>query len=448
MDAQRHILLVEDDDSEREALARALRFEGYRITAVRNPRQAMEQASDQVDLVVTDLRMGQQTGIDLLRSWRVDRPKTPFLVLTAFGTVETAVEAMKLGALDFLPKPVDPQRLLHLIDRSLQSCIDVKRGDAPRGVDRIIGQAMAIRQVRAQILKAAKSNSTVLVMGESGTGKELVAEAIHYHSQRAAGPLVAVNMAAVPEALVESEWFGHVKGAFTSAVASHSGRFVAAHGGTLFIDEVGDLPRPMQSKLLRVLETRTVMPIGGDRETAVDVRVVAATSRPLQQMIQAGDFREDLYYRLNVVAIQLPPLRERKEDVPFLVRHFLAENARASGGVAPEVAPELIEVLSRYDWPGNVRQLKNCLESMCVLSNSQQLTSADLPPDLRSLLSLPAEDQEGRLNSLKKQAILDALRQFAGNRTQAAAYLGISIRTLQRKLREWGMGNTVGGQAW
>jgi len=341
-------------------------------------------------------------------------------------------------------KPVDPRRLLDLIDRSLRATIHANGPGVKRGVDRIVGQALAIQQVRSQILKAARTNSTVLVMGESGTGKELVAEAIHLHSQRADGPLVAVNMAAVPEALVESEWFGHVKGAFTSAVASHAGRFVAAHGGTLFIDEVGDLPRPLQAKLLRVLETRSVMPIGGDRETVVDVRVVAATSRPLQRMIAAGEFREDLYYRLNVVAVHLPPLRERKDDVPHLVRHFLDQHARGSGQLAPEAAPELIEVLSRYDWPGNVRQLKNCLESMCVLSNNSLLTPADLPPDLRNLLALPPDDSSGRLHSLKKQAILDALRQFSGNRTQAAAYLGISIRTLQRKLREWGMANTVG----
>jgi DNA-binding NtrC family response regulator len=246
-------------------------------------------------------------------------------------------------------------------------------------------------------------------------------------------------MAAIPEALVESELFGHVKGAFTHAVTDRVGRFEAADGGTLFIDEIGDFPLAMQAKLLRVLETRTLSPVGSNRAVPVNVRVVAATSRPLLKMTQAGEFREDLYYRLNVIAVALPPLRERRPDIPLLVQHFLGEFAAAAGRKPPRVAPELLQQLEALDWPGTVRQLRNCLERMSVLSRGEVLTPADLPPDLREPAEVEVSAAGARLESVKRSTILKALDQFDGNRTRAAEFLGISVRTLQRKLRDWGM---------
>ena len=361
---QRCILVVEDRDAEREALARVLRLEGYAVLAARSPAEAQQRPGPSIDLVISDLRMGAQSGIDLLDWWRERWPATPFILLTAFGTVDTAVAAMKLGATDFLTKPVDPDQLLALVNASLgrndpaqQPAVVAGLLMGERGDSRIVGSSQALVAVCEQALRAAQTQSTVLILGESGTGKELFAEAIHLNSPRREGPFVTVNMAAIPETLVESELFGHVRGAFTSAVASRVGRFEAAHGGTLFIDEIGDFPLPLQAKLLRVLENRTLTPVGGEREIAIDVRVVAATSRPLVRMKQQGQFREDLYYRLNVISLQLPPLRKRRQDIPQLARHFLAEFAAQAGRKPLQISTELIRELERLPWPGNVR---NC----------------------------------------------------------------------------------------
>jgi DNA-binding NtrC family response regulator len=428
-------------------------MEGFAVVTARNPSEAMQQAVEAIDLVISDLRMGSQTGIELLTWWRERAPVTPFILLTAYGTVDTAVAAMKLGAADFVMKPVDPEQLLHLVNQSLGSGeVEAIASGAPLLVDshgesRIVGRSQALTAVCHQAQRAAQTQSTVLILGESGTGKELFAEAIHQNSPRRHGPFVTVNMAAIPETLVESELFGHVRGAFTSAVASRIGRFEAAGGGTLFIDEVGDFPLPLQAKLLRVLENRTITPVGGEREIAVDVRVVAATSRPLAKMRQEGQFRQDLYYRLNVISLHLPPLRERRQDIPLLTRHFLSQFASGAGRRSPTLSAELVRELERLPWPGNVRQLRNCLEQMYVLSAGDVLSIGDLPTEVR-------EEPEGEavevgsvgLETLKRSAILQALRQFDGNRTRAADFLGISVRTLQRKLRDWGMTGAVPGE--
>ncbi|MDX1948596.1 MAG: sigma-54 dependent transcriptional regulator [Pirellulaceae bacterium] len=452
---QRCILIAEDRDAEREALARVLRLEGFAVIAARNPAEAMQHATAGVDLVISDLRMGAQSGVDLLAWWRERWPGTPFLLLTAFGTVDTAVAAMKLGAADFLTKPVDPDQLLSLVNSLLGRGDSASQSAAvgnllvdERGESRIVGSSQALVAVCEQARRAAQTQSTVLILGESGTGKELFSEAIHANSPRREGPFVTVNMAAIPETLVESELFGHVRGAFTSAVANRTGRFEAAHGGTLFIDEIGDFPLSLQAKLLRALENRTVTPVGGDREVACDVRVVAATSRPLSRMRQLGQFREDLYYRLNVISLQLPPLRERRQDVPLLARHFLAEFASRSGRKPLALSPDLARELERLPWPGNVRQLRNCLEQMHALVKGELLTLADLPADLRQD-SGEEEAQVGSadLEAIKRTAILQALRQFDGNRTRAADFLGISVRTLQRKLRDWGMSTSIPGES-
>lgn len=429
------ILIVEDDDSEREALARVLRLEGYQVIAARSPGEAFELAVDGAELVISDLCLRRESGIDLLRRWKSRHPHTPFLLVTAFGTIQTAIDAIKLGADDFLLKPVDPVQLLELVHRLLNR----KRASFPQSGDSpslaaIVGNSAAVNTIRQNIRRAAATNSTVLIMGESGTGKELVARAIHASSPRASGPLVVINMAAVPETLVESELFGHSKGAFTSAVQPRVGRFEQANQGTLFIDEIGDFPLHMQPKLLRVVEDGLVSPLGSTQDVQVDVRLVAATSRPLAKLVRSGEFREDLYYRLNVIAIDLPPLRQRREDIAPLVRHFLKQFAVNPALEVVDVSPELLQRLENSPWPGNVRQLRNCLERMCVMSNTSELTLADLPAEIN--------DEEpvakGDLRTMERSAILDTLRRHDGNRTRAAEALGISVRTLQRRLRDWG----------
>ncbi len=444
------VLVVEDGISEREALARFLRAEQFDVRTARNPEEALNFINDRVDIVLSDLRMGKQSGIDLLQSWRARHPDTPFVILTAYGEVGSAVQAMKLGANDFLAKPIDPTQLLEAI-RDLVSAKAESEPDADADIDTnrandvlfegIVGRSKAMQMVFAQTLRAAKTSSTVLILGESGTGKELFAEAIHRHSARRDQPFVVVNMAAIPDTLVESELFGHVKGAFTGALADRIGRFEAANGGTLFIDEIGDFPLHLQAKLLRVLESRKVNAVGSSQDRSVDVRVVAATSRPLQQMRDQGKFREDLYYRLNVISLQLPPLRQRRQDIPLLVHYFLHEFSRqqAEAGTPCEwtVHPELLRTLQSLDWRGNVRQLRNCLESMTAMASTPELTKSLLPQDLLGPTEPDEAGTESRLDAVKRSAILSALEQFGGNRTRAAEFLGISVRTLQRKLREW-----------
>lgn len=440
----RTILVVEDGPGEREALARLFRLEQFHVRTAANPAQALRFVREPVDLIVSDLKMGSQDGLDLLRLWRAERTETPFVMLTAYGDVESAVTAMKLGASDYLTKPVDPDRLLALV----RHCLAARQAVAPLpaavvdgALQAIVGDSPVMRTVREQIRRCAAVDSSVLVLGESGTGKELVAQALHALSPRREAPLVVVNMAAVPDTLVESELFGHVPGAFTGASVPRAGRFESAQGGTLFIDEVGDLPLTAQPKLLRALESRLITPLGSDEERRVDVRVVAATSRPLMQMVQKGQFREDLYYRLAVVTLDLPPLRARREDIPALVDRFVGEVAAAQGRPRPRLEPELIAYLAAHDWPGNVRQLRNALESMLVLSPQAVLTIADLPRPAVSRDSgeLPRGAPVSPLDSVERAVILRTLEELAGNRTRAAEALGISVRTLQRRLKEWGI---------
>lgn len=440
------ILVVEDGAGEREALARVLRFEGYEVATARDAAAALRHLDEPIDLVISDLRMGKQTGIDLMRAWCERRPGTPFIIVTAYGDVESAVAAMKLGARDYITKPIDPTRLLELVKSCLAQRVTQSQRSNDDGrvtVERLLGNSHAMRHVREQVVRAAAADSTVLILGESGTGKELIAQAIHHHSRRAHKALVTVNMAAVPETLVESELFGHVRGAFTGATSERIGRFEAADGGTLFIDEIGDFPHSCQAKLLRSLETRIVQRIGGETETPVDVRLVAATSRDLRHMVQEGKFRSDLFYRLNVVTIEIPPLRDRREDVPVLTDHYVRAIAELLGKPVPVLSPELLAFLCNYDWPGNVRELRNCLESMLVLARSDRLTLSDLPagfavPAMREEGPAAAED-ESRLDSLEKSVILQTLKRYDGNRTRTATELGISVRTLQRRLKSWGM---------
>lgn len=445
------ILVVEDKQNERLAIARLLWQEDYEVKMAANPEEAIAFLDDSIDLVISDLRMGENSGVDLLRMWKSRRPATPFVIVTAHGDVTSAVEAMKLGADDYLTKPVNPDELLILITRCLESRRKdqtirhlQERLDERLGFEKIIGRSRCILDVFDQARLAAQSDCTVLITGESGTGKELIAEALHHNSQRKNGPFVTVNMAAVPEHLVESELFGHVKGAFTGAMAARIGRFEAAHGGTLFIDEIGDFALASQAKLLRVLENHTITPIGSNDDKQVDVRAVAATSRNIEEMVRNHEFREDLYYRLNVVTIRLPPLRERTEDIPLLVGSFLSSFCAAHNKPELQVDPALMQFFETFEWPGNVRQLRNTIESMVVLSRGDRLTMENLPVTLESdplLRSSHAAPGSSSLVALQRAAVERALAEFNGHRTRAAESLGISVRTLQRKLKAWGMEN-------
>lgn len=443
------ILVVEDEQIARTALTRLLQGEGYQVQAAACAADARKYLNEKIDLVLSDLRLGDASGIELLKWWHDANPATPFVLMTAFGEIAEAVQAMKLGADDFLSKPIHTGQLIDIVSR----CVGRNHGAEAEshvasesgGLDEIVGDSAAMREVKRQILRAARSESTILIVGESGTGKELVANGIHANSRRRSGPYIAVNMAAVPETLVESELFGHVKGSFTGASQNRIGRLQAAQCGTIFIDEIGDFALASQAKLLRVLETKIITPVGGNDEKAVDVRVVAATSRNLEAMVASHEFREDLYYRLSVVTLTLPPLRKRLEDVPLLVRHFVAQLARSNQRTNIQLDHDVMRFLETYEWPGNVRQLRNTLESMIVMSDKSTLGMNDLPPALLrnerdTVLAVPPD---ATIRDLEKSAILRTLEECQGNRTRAAESLGISVRTLQRRLHHWGI-NTPG----
>lgn len=443
MSTQPIILVVEDQTREREALARVLRMEGFHVLSAKNVDEATVLTRNQIDLVISDLRLGTDSGIDLLRHWARQRPDIPFIVVTAFGDIETAVAAMKLGAVDYLTKPLRPEHLLQLVQAHLIAQGKVTSElDQQRDFPEFVGRSAAMQDVFNRIRRVAASESLVLITGESGTGKELIAAAIHRLSRRNTGPYVAVNISALPDGLVEGELFGYVKGSFTGAVQDRKGRFEAADGGTLFVDEIGDFPLALQPKLLRVLEGFIVCPVGSNHERRVDARVLAATSRNLHELVAAGAFRDDLFYRLNVLTIHVPPLRERRDDIPPLIDRFLEESARRHQRPTPFLAPELVSFLEGYEWPGNVRQLRNAIENMVVMGRDGGLTIADLPRYLSGgpIVQGVAPATEGNLQDLERIAILSALDRFQGNRTRASEALGISVRTLQRKLKQWGMG--------
>jgi DNA-binding NtrC family response regulator len=444
------ILLVEDQETERRAMTQILKSEGFVVMGAESADKAISYIEENIDVVLSDLHMGDVSGIDLLQLWKKRRPETQFILLTGHSSIHSAVEAIKAGAYDYLTKPIIPDELILLIRRAMEGVQKDKEIDNLRrrldqkfGLDKIIGQSKQMKDVFAKIQRAAPVDSTVLILGESGTGKELVAQALHHNSPRKPGPFVAVNCAAVPATLVESELFGHVRGAFTGATDRRIGRFEQADGGTLFIDEIGDFELGLQAKLLRVLETLTLTPVGGAEDRKVNVRVLAATSRDIRKMVEAGTFREDLFYRLNVVTISLPPLRQRLDDIPILVDHFMKEITDQKHAAPRRISPEVMRRFQSYRWPGNVRELRNVLESMMVLAEAETLTENDLPEQIAAgaaATSKPSEIPTGlTMEELEKLAITKALHQCAGNRTHAADRLGISVRTLQRKLRLYAM---------
>ena len=457
MSSAGRILVVEDQETERRAVTQILRSEGFTVFGAENADKALGYIEENMDVVLSDLHMGDVSGLDLLHLWKQRRPETQFIVLTGHSSVDTAVEAIKSGAYDYLTKPIHPDELVLLIKRAVETLEKDKEIDNLRrrldqkfGLDQIVGQSKQMKDVFGKIQRAAPVDSTVLILGETGTGKELVAQALHHNSPRKKGPFVAVNCAAVPATLVESELFGHVRGAFTGATDRRIGRFEQADGGTLFIDEIGDFELGLQAKLLRVLESFTVTPVGGHEDHKVNVRVIAATMRDIRKMIEEGKFREDLYYRLNVVTIQLPPLRQRTDDIPLLVEHFLKEISEQKHTAPKRMSPEVMRHFESYRWPGNVRELRHTLERMMIFAEGDALTEKDLPDEIMASpqLTTPRELPFNlKMDELERMAITRALEQCEGNRTHAADRLGISVRTLQRKLRHYEQAERNGKRA-
>jgi two-component system response regulator FlrC len=436
------VLVAEDDDGMRGLLTQILEEGGLRVVAAEDGQRAVTLLRQQAPrAVLTDLKMPRMDGMALLR-WIVrERPGLPVVVLTAFGTVPGAVEAMRLGAFDFLAKPLpSPEHLRQVMERALAAHGEAR---APVAADGVICEDPAFARVLELVAKVARRDTTVLLTGESGVGKEVVALALHRESDRGSGPYVALNCAAIPESLLESELFGHEKGAFTGATALHRGMFEQAHGGTLLLDEVGEMQVALQAKLLRVLETRKVMRLGSTRERDVDVRVIAATNRDLEADVQAGRFRQDLYFRLNVFPIHVPPLRERPGDILPLARHFLSILGASPGRTASTLSAAAEAALVAYGWPGNVRELQNAVERATILAGGEVLTPEHLGLPGASDMGGPARTAQTpgglTLKDLERRAIVAALEAVDGNRRKAAKRLGIALRTLQYKIKDYGI---------
>ncbi len=438
------ILVLDDDRGFRGLLSTILRGEGYEVEEAATLAAARRlSAQRQYHLVLTDLRLPDGDGLEALRHFHETSPETPVIVITAFASVETAVEAMKLGAADYLGKPLSsPDELRLLVRRTL----DARRAahetaalreeiDTRFACNHFLTRDPQMRAVMEMARKVAETDATVLLLGESGTGKEVLARCLHLNSKRAERAFVPVNCAALSPTLIESELFGHEKGSFTGAMAQHVGRFERAHGGTIFLDEIGELDGHLQAKLLRVLQEKTFERVGGTRLISADVRVLAATNRNLAERVAAHEFREDLYYRLSAFPLQLPPLRERPADIPLLAEHFLHRAAAALGRPVPQLSPEALLALKAYTWPGNARELENVMERAVILA-SQAITPADLP------FTDATPHRPLGLAEIERQAILSALRENGNNRTHAAAQLGISLRTLQYRLKEYGFSET------
>ncbi len=445
------ILIVDDEKNTREGLARALKRQ-YRVFTAESAETALSVLSEEtVDLMLSDIRMPGEDGLSLLKTVRQRYPSVLCILLTAYGSIETSVEAMKSGAYDFLTKPVNLDQLDIKLDQALKTRkLESenrelrKRLDDRYGFENIIGTSEPMQALFDTIRQVSPTQANVLIQGASGTGKELVARAIHRLSTRSDGPFVAVHCAALSATLLESELFGHEKGAFTGAIAQSKGRFELANGGTLFLDEISEIDLSIQVKLLRVLETRTFERVGGEKTLSTDIRVVAATNRNLKEYVEAGKFREDLYYRLNIVDIRLPPLSERKSDIPLLCAHFIKDFSQKNNREITGIEPAAMALLQAYPWPGNVRELRNIIERMIVLSHGSLLTVMDVPANIRDDAQKAAEaaGEPNRTESLaqtEKRKILSALEAAGGNRSRAAVALGISRRTLHRKLAAWGM---------
>ena len=448
------VLIVDDDENASALLQATLGPRGFTVVCDSSASAALVRLeSEEFDAVLSDIHMDGIDGIELCNRVRALRPDVPVLMLTGDASMQAAISALRAGAYDFITKPIDIELLGPAITRAVQRHrlgVEVKRlrralADS-QGFGTIIGKSTPMRRVFDLVSRVADSEASVMISGESGTGKELIARSIHDRSPRSAGPFIALNCAAVPPSLIESELFGHLKGAFTDARNARDGLFAKANGGTLFLDEIGEMPLEMQPKLLRALQERMVRPVGGDREVPFDARLVTATNRDLESEVEAGRFREDLLYRIDVVRVELPPLRMRGRDVLLLAQSFIERFATRSGRAVGEIDPEAAELLLGYDWPGNVRELENCIERAVTLCRLDRVTIADLPAKIRDhkpdrvVLTGDETDELPTLEDLERRYIAKVLRATAGNKSQAAKTLGLDRRTLYRRLDKHRLG--------
>ena len=451
------ILVVDDEQGLREVLSIMLKRTGYAVTSVADGEEAVELLSKEIfDLVITDLRMPNVDGMEVLKAAKSASPETVVLVITAFATADSAVEAMKQGAYDYLTKPFQVDEVQLIIRNALEKRrlttenILLKREMASQSsFAQLVGQSEAMQKVFEVVRKVADSKSNVLICGESGTGKELVARAIHYNSSRSSMPFVAVNCSAVPETLLESELFGHMKGSFTGAISNKAGLFEVANGGTIFLDEIGDTTPSIQVKLLRVIQEREFRRVGGSQDVKVDVRVVAATNKNLEKAVADGSFREDLYYRLDVIPIRLPPLRMRSGDIPLLVTHFLERFSKEGGNPAPVLSPDAMRVLVGHEWRGNVRELENLIERVVAFSSGGTVTDIDVQgwlhrsvaPEPQQGISLDLTDEgvdlEGLVNGIEKELLLKALERSKWVKKKAARLLKLNTRSFRYRLEKY-----------
>jgi DNA-binding NtrC family response regulator len=447
------ILLVDDKPNNLEVLGALLRQEGYEVRTARSGHEAFQDARAVLpDVVITDLKMPKMDGLELFQAIHALDVDLPTILITAFGTVESAVAAIKLGAYDYLTKPLDHEKLKLIVRRALdQRRITRENRDlraalrTRAAVDRIVGGSPKMQQLLQLVRTVAASNANVLLQGESGTGKELIAQALHEASPRRERRLAVVSCSALSEGLLESELFGHEKGAFTGATARKRGWFEAADGGTLFLDEIGEMPPQLQVKLLRVLQERVLERVGGTEPIRVDFRLIAATNRDLKAVGAAGRFREDLYYRLSVVSLKIPPLRERREDIPPLVSHFIRHSSRREGKRVTSVTPETMERLVQYPWPGNVRELENAVERAVVVASAEQIDLTMLPEEIQEWSPVPRPSarplEEYTLEEMERYLLEKTLERTGGNKSEAARLLNVHRRSIYNRLRKYGMGD-------
>ena len=441
------VLVVDDDPVTLTLLNEVLSKEGYGVDTALGGEEAIAKGMDQLfDVVITDVKMGDKDGMEVLRSFKKNAPDTTVIMITAFGSIETAIEAIREGAFDYISKPFKLEEIKITVQRALEQRRLLQENKQYRQellgkyqFENFIGRTPQILQVYKTIAKVANTKSTVLIYGESGTGKELVARSIHYNSQRNHRPFIPVDCASLVETLLETELFGHVRGAFTGALSAKKGLFEEADGGTLFIDELSNLNLSLQTKLLRFLQDHEIKRVGGTENIKVDVRVIAATNQPLEPRIKKGIFREDLFYRLNVVSITLPPLRERKEDIPLLANHFLQKFSGEHHKAISHISPEAMEILMRYDWPGNVRELENTIERAMILSPHPIILPEDLPQKVlgsEPAWPSPYSEKPLSLKEVERRHILKVLQETGGNKKKAAEILGIDRTTLYRILEK------------
>ncbi len=447
------ILVVDDEMSILRAIERVLGAQGYEVRTCEHPEMALRILNEGfVNLALVDLKLGSSDGIQLIEQIRKISPQTVSVIMTGFGSIETAIQAVKAGAFHYITKPFEFADLINLIQKALEHAqahqenkILKKQLQAKYGMENMVGTSESIRHIFDLVRKVAETDSTVLILGESGTGKELVARAVHYNSSRSHRPIVPVNCAAIPSELLESELFGHVKGAFTGAVSTRMGRFEMADGGTLFLDEIGDMKPLLQVKLLRVLQERKFEPVGSNRSVEVDVRIIAATNKNLERGVQEGWFREDLYYRLNVIPIHLPPLRERLGDIPILAKHFIERFSAEHHAPAPTLTPMALEALGHYPWPGNVRELENLMERTVILHPGQEIAEEALPKKMvenaDKVLNRVRIPEEGvcfknLVSDFENELILRALEKTSWNKNKAASLLKLNRTTLVEKIKK------------